>query len=118
MSRSRSRVRKRRALFEKLRADFRGKRQDPEAMEKLLRWLAQSNYCVWAVASAREDDIPLDDAERAMIAQIVAPRMACMTPGSVHRRYEESARRNGAAKSIEVEEQRGMSQVSSLTPGT
>ena len=42
---------------------------------------------VWPVAEAAAKAAPLDDAERAMIAQAVAPHLAGMTPGSIHRRH-------------------------------
>jgi hypothetical protein len=108
MSRSRTRARNRRARLEKVRAEFEEKRQDPEALEDLLRRKAESNFCIWAIARPAAGAKPLDEAERAMIAQIVAPPLAGMTPGSVHRRHELS-RRTGP-------EQRETSQVASLTP--
>jgi hypothetical protein len=98
-----------------LRADFEQSRQYPEALAALLRRHAESDLCVWAIAHPAASDRPLDEAERAMIAQIVAPQLAGMTPGSVHRRYE-FASRTGAATRTEAEELRGTSQSQSLTP--
>ena len=115
MSRSRTRARNRRARLENVRAEFEEKRQDPEALAALLRWLAELDFCVWVIARPAAGDRPLDEAERAMIAQSVAPRLAGMTPGSVHRRHELS-RRTGPAISTEKRESRGTSQVASLTP--
>jgi hypothetical protein len=88
MSGARTRARKRRARFEKIRAEFVETRSNPGAFEKLLRHIAESNQCVWTVARSVATDIPLDDAECAMIAQVVAPHLAGMTPGSVFRRQE------------------------------
>jgi hypothetical protein len=116
MPRSRTRARNRRARLEKVRAEFEENRQDPGALAAWLRRRAESDLCVWAIARLAAGDKPLDEDERAMIAQSVAPRLAGMTPGSVHRRRELS-RGNGPATRTEVQELRGMSQVSSLTPG-
>jgi hypothetical protein len=87
MSRSRTRARNRRAQLEKLRAEFEEKRQDPEALADLLHRLAGSQFRVWAVARPSAGAKPLDETERAMIAQSVAPHLAGMTPGSVHHRH-------------------------------
>jgi hypothetical protein len=118
MSGRRTKARKRRSLLEKFRAEFRRireqirkqKRKDPkassvdslsrvkaaEAMVDLLRRVADSNLRVWAVARPADGDDPLDEMERAMIAQTVAPRLAGMAPGSVHRRHEFSRRTRSA----------------------
>jgi hypothetical protein len=88
MSRSRTRARRRRALHEQVCAEFEEKRNNPEAFAHLLVRIAESNHCVWAIARSAARDHPLDDAEKAMISQIIAPRLAGMTPGSVHRRHE------------------------------
>jgi ribosomal protein L16 Arg81 hydroxylase len=88
MSRGRTRARRRRrAHMEKLRAEFEQTRSDPEAFEQFLRRLAASDQSVWAIARSAATEKPLDDAEAAMIAQIVAPHLAGMTPGSVHHRH-------------------------------
>lgn len=115
MSRSRTRARNRRARLEKDRAEFREKRRDPEALENMLRRLAGSDTCVWAVAGGADDE-PLDEAERAMIAQIVAPRLAGMTPGAVRSRHERSGRAGPATMGTGAQEPRGTSHVSGLTP--
>ncbi len=86
MSRRKTRARRRRAQFEEVRAEFEEKRNTPEAFAQLLVRIAESDHCVWAIARSAARDNPLDDAERAMIAQVVAPDLAGMTPGSVHRR--------------------------------
>lgn len=57
-------------------------------MESLLRRLATSNHRVWAIARPASGDQPLDDAELAMISQIVAPRLAGMTPSLIHRCHD------------------------------
>jgi hypothetical protein len=105
MSRSRTRARNRRSRLEGIRAEFEQERKDPGALADLLRRVAASDLCVWAIARP-SDDKPLDDDERAMIAQTVAPRLAGMTPGSVHRRHEFSRRTRPSEVSI----------ISSLTP--
>jgi len=88
MSRSGTRARRRRALLEAVRAEFDEKRSNPEAFAHLLRRIAESDQCLWAVARSAARDHPLDDAEKAMIAQVVAPHLAGMTPGIVHARRE------------------------------
>jgi len=88
MSGARTRARRRRALLEEVRAEFKEKRANAEAFAHLLRRIADSDQCVWAVAQSAARDNPLDDAEKAMIAQVVAPHLAGMTQGSVHRRHE------------------------------
>jgi hypothetical protein len=115
MPRSRTRARKRRALLENVRAEFEEKRRDPEALAALVRRLAESDLCVWAIARPAASNMPLDEAERAMIAQVVAPRLAGMTPGSVHRRRKLS-RLTLPTTSPEIQELSGTSQVSGLTP--
>jgi hypothetical protein len=84
MSRSRTRARNRRAQREGLLAEFESKRENPEAFSAMLRLLAESDIHVWALA--RLVSKPLDDAESAMISQVVAPHLSGRTPGSVHRR--------------------------------
>ena len=88
MSRGRTRARRRRAHIEKVRAEFEETRSNPEAFASLLRRLAASDLSVWAIARSAATEKPLDDAEVAMIAQIVAPHLAGMTPGSVYRRHQ------------------------------
>jgi hypothetical protein len=88
MSGARTRARKRRARFEKVCVEFVETRKNPGAFEKLLRHIAESDQCVWAVARSAAKEIPLDDAECAMIAQVVAPHLAGMTSGGVFRRQE------------------------------
>jgi hypothetical protein len=100
------------------RAEFEQKRQDPGALETFLHRRAGSDLCIWAIARPAPGDKPLDEAELAMIAQIVAPRLAGMTPSSVHRRYEELSRRTGTATGAKEEERRGASQVSRLETET
>jgi hypothetical protein len=116
MPRSRTRARNRRARLEKARAEFEENRQDPGALEGWLRRRAESDLCVWSIARLAARDKPLDEFEQAMIAQVVAPRLAGMTPGSVHRRHEETFRRTGPATRTATQVARGTSQVSSLTP--
>jgi hypothetical protein len=79
------------------RAEFEQNRQNSGALETCLHRHAGSDLCLWAIARPAPGDKPLDEAELAMIAQIVAPRLAGMTPSSVHRRYEELSRRTGTA---------------------
>jgi hypothetical protein len=75
-------------LLEKVCAEFEKQRSNPEAFTQLLLRIAASNQCVWAIAQYAARDKPLNDAERAMIAQIVAPHLAGKTSGSVLRRHE------------------------------
>ena len=112
MPRGRTRARNRRARLEKLHTEFAEKRQDPEALADLLRRHAESDLCVWAIARPAASDKPLDEAERAMIAQIVAPRLAGMTPGSVGHRH--AFLRNGCRSRLK----RLKSQVSRLRAET
>ena len=116
MSRSRTRRRNRRALFEKICVEFREKRQDPKAFAALLRRLAASERSVWEIAGRAARIKPLDEAERAMIAHAVAPRLAGMTPGSVHHRYEEFSLRYGPPAKTEDQNRDETSQVAGLTP--
>ncbi len=88
MSRGRTRARRRRAHIEKVRAEFEQTRSNPEAFEQLLRRLADSDLSVWAIARSAAAEKPLDDEEAAIIAQIVAPHLAGMTPGSIYRRHQ------------------------------
>lgn len=88
MSRGRTRARRRRAHIEKVRAEFEQTRSNLEAFEQLLRRLAASDQSVWAIARSAGTEKPLDDAEMAMVAQIVAPHLAGMTPGSIYRRHQ------------------------------
>lgn len=88
MSRSRTRARNRRALLEEAGAVFEAARELPEAFAELLHRLAESNLRVWGVAEAAARQKPLDDDERAMIAQAVAPRLASYASGSVRRRHK------------------------------
>jgi hypothetical protein len=52
-------------------------------LERLLREIERSDDCVWRIVKV----IDCSEDERAMIAQIVAPALAGMTPGSVLNRY-------------------------------
>ena len=101
MSRSRSRAcQRRRRLEAGLReavkrartSDAAGANTPTETREngalwKLLRDIERSNLCVWDVARA----IQCTEDELAMIAQIVAPHLAAMTPGSVYDRQQKLA---------------------------
>ena len=62
------------ARLEKLRAEFEEKRLTRGPWR---HWLASgapgSDLCVWDIARLAASDKPLDEAERAMIAQSVAP---------------------------------------------
>jgi hypothetical protein len=88
MSRGRTRARRRRARLEKIRAEFQAARSNPEFFEQLLRRLADSDLSVWDIARSAAKEKPLDDAEAAMIAQIVAPHLAGRTSGCVYRRHQ------------------------------
>jgi hypothetical protein len=94
-----------RAEFRRIREQIRKqKRKDPEALKALealvdlLRRVAGSDLRVWAIARLAAGDEPLDEEELAMIAQTVAPRLAGMTSGSVHRRHEFSRRTRSATE--------------------
>jgi hypothetical protein len=86
MSRSRTRERRRRARTEELRAEFSKSRDDARAFAALLTRLSDSDTPIWPIAEAASRAKPLDDAERAMVAQAVAPHLTGKTPGSVRRR--------------------------------
>ena len=107
MSRSRTRARNRRARLQNLRAEFEEKRQDPAALADLLRRHAVSDLCLWTIARPAADGKPLDEDERAMIAQTVAPRLAGMTPGSVDFRRELSGMDNITAWDISKSQSHG-----------
>lgn len=87
MSRSQTRARRRRARLEQAQAEFIRARENPATFAGLLGLLAETDTPIWAIAEAASRASPLDDGERAMIAQAVAPRLAGMTPGSVTRRH-------------------------------
>ncbi len=61
----------------------------------LLRDLERSGVCVWRLAK----DIDCNEDEMAMIAQVVAPHLAGMTPGNILRRPDTlpKGRRPGCA---------------------
>ena len=54
------------------------------ALWRLLRDLIRSGRTVWSVARA----IRCTEDEKAMIAQVVAPHLAGMTPGHVRKRHQ------------------------------
>ena len=56
--------------------------QDNGALWQLLRDINRSPLCVWDVAR----DVKCTEEERAMIAQVVAPHLAGMTPRDVLKR--------------------------------
>ena len=76
------------SVFKQFCTEFEQKRNNPEAFTHLLLRIAESDQSVWAVARTASRKKPLNVAERAMIAQIVAPHLAWKTPGSVYRRLE------------------------------
>ena len=84
-------TRKHRAAFEKICAEFQEQRNNPVAFAELLQRIANSNDCLWAVAQSAAKDKPLDDSERAMIAQVIAPELAWRSP-SVAYRFKELAK--------------------------
>jgi hypothetical protein len=86
MSRRRTKDRNRRRRLGELRAEFEAKRRDPEALVAFLRRHADSERRLWAIADPPAGAEPLDEAERAMIAQLVAPHLAGMS--SARRRHE------------------------------
>jgi hypothetical protein len=88
MPRGHTRARRRRARIERVRAEFEQARSNPEVFEQLLRRLADSDLSVWEIAQSATKENPLDDAEAAMICQIVAPNLAAMTSGCVFRRHQ------------------------------
>ena len=80
-----------RAEFDKICDEFQEQRNNPLAFAELLQRIAHSDYCVWAVAQSAAKDSPLDDSERAMIAQVIAPELAWRSP-SVAYRFKELAK--------------------------
>ncbi len=83
MSRRLTRARRRRARFEEAEAEFSRLRGDPKALAEWLHRVAATDTPIWPIAKAASRSSPLDDAERAMVAQTVAPSLAGMTPNSV-----------------------------------
>jgi flagellar basal body rod protein FlgB len=77
--------RNRRAEFEEVCAEFQEKRNNPGAFAELLQRIANSDHCVWTVAKSAARENPLDDSEKAMIAEVVAPDLAWRSPGLVYR---------------------------------
>lgn len=92
MSRSETRAKRRVARHEQRISDFSQARKDPAALAALLKRLAASDIPIWPIAEAVSRSSPLDAAERAMIAQVVAPHLAGRTPGSVVRRQENGSK--------------------------
>lgn len=99
MSNRESRARNRRAKMKMLIDDARRERirfrvgshvmlraewMATNRLVQALKELANSPFQVWDVL----DGLNLDDEDRALIAEIVAPPLAGCTPGNVHRRYE------------------------------
>jgi hypothetical protein len=95
MSRRNTRARNRRAQLEQARIEFERKREKPAALAAFLRRLQKSDVSIWSVARLVATDNPLDESELAMIAQIVAPHLAGMTPASVRRRALHQVRPDG-----------------------
>jgi hypothetical protein len=91
MSRRQTRARRRRARIEQAEAEFFRVRGDPAAFAGYLDRLAASDTPIWPIAEAASRSSPLDAAERAMVAQAVAPHLAGKTPGSVLRRHTKGA---------------------------
>ena len=76
IARNGKRTRLGRASIETLRADFQAKRNNPAAFALVLQRLAESDHPLWSVARCAAGDKPLDDDERAMLAQMTAPHLA------------------------------------------
>ena len=74
-----------RAVFEEVCAEFQEQRNNPGAFAELLQRIANSDHCVWAVAKTAARENPLDDSERAMIAEVVAPDLAWRSPRLAYR---------------------------------
>ncbi len=77
--------RTRRAEFEEVCAEFQEQRDNPGAFAELLQRIANSDHCLWVVAKTAARENPLDDSERAMIAQFVAPELAWRSPRLLYR---------------------------------
>lgn len=86
MSRSQTRARRRCARIAGYGAEFARLRHNPLALLGFLKSLSSHDVPIWPVAEAAARCRPLDEAERAMVAQVVAPRLAGMTSGSVRQR--------------------------------
>ena len=82
MPRTETRARQRRVRFNTLCSEFDRSRGNPETFWGLLRRIANSDVRVWAVAEAATVQLPLDEAELAMVAQAAAPQLVRMTPGT------------------------------------
>lgn len=87
MSRKENRARKRRALeqekietqrldLQTQRCEFQVNRKDPAALAATLKNLAKQEAPIWRIAEPSTGERPLDDEERAMIAQMVAQEVA------------------------------------------
>lgn len=87
MSRHHARERKKRALFDQRRTEFARVRSDSAALAVFVTRLAASGDPVWPVAQAGAGDRPLDDDERAMVSQAVAPHLTGGTSGVAERRH-------------------------------
>src|SRR5262245_22869055 len=115
MSRKQTRARKRCARFEAEMQDLAARAVAPQdqanrietvdQIVKLLQRINASDVTVWPFVTQLEAGVPaakyaLEEfaAVRALIAQIVAPQLAGMTPGSVHRRHERPRRSRRAGK--------------------
>jgi hypothetical protein len=83
MSRAQTRARRRRARIEQAGLEFNRSRNNPAALAALLTYLSDTDQPIWPIAEVASRVKPLDDDERAMVAQAVAPHLAGMTPGSV-----------------------------------
>lgn len=111
MSRMRTRARKRRAHFEQRVDEFSRARSNLALLHDHLTDLLAFDTPIWPIAEASSRSNPLDDAERAMVAQFVAPHLVSKPPGPVRMRH---------AVRVEMErrrrDERLQSQVSNFTP--
>lgn len=86
MSRKHSREREAAARRERRIVEFNRARADPVAFRRLLTRLAACPKPLWPFAElAASRDRPLDDAERVMIQEAVAPHLVRMKPGTAQR---------------------------------
>ena len=76
MSRGRTRARRRATCRAQLRDELQYARENPALLEGTLRRIAASGVRLWAVAQAAGQDKPLDDDERAAVADAAAPDLA------------------------------------------
>lgn len=92
MSRKQTREREAAARRERKIAEFNRARADLEVFRRLLTLLAACPKPLWPFAElAAGRDRPLDEVERVMIQEAIAPHLVRMKPGTAHERIAREA---------------------------